>query len=197
MVVLVRSVHNNLASKKAFYLMLPLFIAGVIYFSFQTMEVAYNLYVLLPLMGLLILYLLSVIPTRNLKIVILLLVLTASAGFLRRTVLFYMHLEKGVSYRDARKQLKRHPLSTTKTYATLSMFTVVDRPISLTDDIDDTGVVYKLVQQNSMGLQEPPQIPGFQLIENTFNAEPVKIAGLTIATSPPGYQYALYKRVEH
>ena len=63
----------------------------------------------------------------------------------------------------------------------------------LTDEIDST-VQYLMVQQNYSGLHAPEEKSGFEIVDNTFIATPVKIAGYTIANSPPGYQYALYKR---
>jgi hypothetical protein len=41
----------------------------------------------------------------------------------------------------------------------------------------------------------PPEIPGFRLIENTFNTTPVKILGIPISNHTPGHGYALYEKI--
>jgi hypothetical protein len=41
----------------------------------------------------------------------------------------------------------------------------------------------------------PPEIPGFRLIENTFNTTPVKILGIQISDHTPGHGYALYEKI--
>ena len=55
-------------------------------------------------------------------------------------------------------------------------------------------VQYFLVTQFSH--LQPPEKDGFRIVENTFNQIPVKVLGISIKTSLPGFGYALYKRDE-
>lgn len=52
---------------------------------------------------------------------------------------------------------------------------------------------WRIEQQTNRGLREPPEFPGYRLVENRFGP-PIKILGLPISRTPGGWEYALYRR---
>ena len=51
-----------------------------------------------------------------------------------------------------------------------------------------------VLKQSNTGLEAPPNISGFTLMETTF-ASPIRLFGLTFYRTPKGYNYAVYHRL--
>ena len=51
-----------------------------------------------------------------------------------------------------------------------------------------------VIKQTNTGLEAPPNIAGFTMVETTFSS-PVRLFGLTFYRTPKGYNYAVYHRV--
>lgn len=54
---------------------------------------------------------------------------------------------------------------------------------------------WRIEQQTNRGLSEPPDFPGYRLVENRFGP-PIKILGLPLSRTPGGWEYALYQRMD-
>jgi hypothetical protein len=186
---------NLSKSKKVYILSLHiLFLSVLFYFTFQTIETSYNLYVLFPLFGFLILSnpLLSV---STYKFCFILVVLSfSSLGFVRRLILFPIHLSQGYSYVKACDELSTLGKSNKKVFIPTSLFNLFNNMENLTDDINDPDVKYVIQQQNYSSSNRPPQISGFSFVNSNYVDSEVNIFGFKLASSPPGYQYALYKK---
>jgi hypothetical protein len=166
----------------------------VFYFTFQTIEASYNLYVLSPLFGFLILSN-TLVLSSNIKFYSILIVLSlASLGFVRRLILFPFHLTAGHSYVIAKAELSKLDKSTDKMFVPTSMFILFNKMQNMTDDITDPDVKYVIQQQNYSSLNAPPKISGFNLIYSNYIDSKICFLGYKLASSPPGYQYALYKK---
>jgi len=169
-------------------------ISVILYFTFQTIEASYNLYVLFPLFGFLILSN-SLFLRSNLKFcTILIFLFLSSFGFVRRTILFPFHLTQGHSFKMAKSELSFLDKSNEKIFIPTSFYILFENMQNLTDDIDDPLLGYVIQQQNFSSVIQPARIAGFDLVHSTFYDSSVKILGLKLASSPPGYQYALYKK---
>ncbi len=169
-------------------------ISTILYFTFQTIEASYNLYVLFPLFGFLILSN-SRFLRSNLKFYsILFFLFLSSFGFVRRIVLFPIHLTQGHSFKMAKSELSFLEKSNEKIFIPTSFYILFENMQNLTDDINDPLLSYVIQQQNFSSVNQPARIAGFDLVHSTFCDSSVKILGLKLASSPPGYQYALYKK---
>lgn len=172
-----------------------LLVISVLYFTFQTIETSYNLYVLLPLMSVFILSRIHLSTPRSLIIVSCLIFMTSSAGFIRRVILFPIHLQEGVSYQQASKTIKNLDLKGKKIFVSTSLFPLFDSMRNLTDDVNDTTVQYLILQENYTGGKSPSTFNGFKKTPSSFSRKPVCIGTVRIASSIPGYQFMVYKRV--
>lgn len=169
-------------------------ISVILYFTFQTIEASYNLYVLFPLFGFLILSN-SLFLRSNLKFYTILFFLTLSCfGYVRRIILFPFHVIQGHSFTMAKSELSFLEKSNDKIFVPTSFYILFEKMQNLTDDIDDPLLGYVIQQQNFSSVNQPARIAGFDLVHSTFCDSSVKILGLKLASSPPGYQYALYKK---
>ena len=168
--------------------------AIVLFFTFQTMEASYNLYVLFPVFGFFILYLLKYIKQKVVYASAMLLLFTGSVGYARRTLLFPAHISSGMLYEDAREMISK--IDAKKITVTASLYSLPPDIRKVTDNKNDTAANYLIYQQNFSGLLSPPEVEGYELLDNKFIRQPVKVAGIKIASSPPGYQFALYRKVE-
>ena len=52
-----------------------------------------------------------------------------------------------------------------------------------------------VIKQTNTGLEAPPNIAGFTMVETTFSS-PVRLFGLAFYRTPKGYNYAVYHRVD-
>jgi hypothetical protein len=118
----------------------------------------------------------------------------SSSGFIRRAVLFPVHMQQGLSFDQARDELDKLKLNGGKTFVSTSMFTLFDSMNNLTDNMKDTSVNYILIQQNFTGDQPLPSIQNFRLVHSYFINNPVYFNSIKIANSVPGYQFALYEK---
>jgi hypothetical protein len=60
---------------------------------------------------------------------------------------------------------------------------------------ENLGITGKYFFWPQFATVAPPEIPGFRLIENTFNTTPVKVLGIQISNHTPGHGYALYEKI--
>jgi hypothetical protein len=190
----IKSIYNRSINKYLFIATLSFFFMTVLYFTFQTMEASYNLYVLFPFFCLTILVFVLNITSLPKNIIIGGIILTASLGFFRRLILFPVHVAQGVLYYDAKNKLDQIDFHSGKVFVETSMFTLFNAQANLTDDINDSSVHYLLVQQNFSQEKTPDSIPGFTLNQHTYNTGNVTLCGIKLASSIPGYSFALYER---
>ena len=58
----------------------------------------------------------------------------------------------------------------------------------------DTAVKIVIIQQSNSGLAVPKSFNHFKLINNQFIKDKVKLMGVTLGNTYPGYQVAIYER---
>ena len=189
-----RSTYNRAKYRIIFVVSTLLLLITLALFTFQTIETSYNLYVLFPLMAIFIMSQINSFSTRHVYILSSFLIISSSSGFIRRVVLFPVHIDQGLSFEQARGELENLKLQDGKVFVSTSLFMLFDSMTDLTDDINDSTVNYILLQQNYSGKQSPPHINNFKQIHSSFIDRPVFCGNLKIANSKPGYQFATYER---
>ncbi len=172
-----------------------LLVISLLYFTFQTIETSYNLYVLFPFMSAFILSRIHLSAPRSLIIVSAIIFMTSSAGFIRRVILFPIHLEDGVSHQQAKRTIKHLDLRSQKIFVSTSLFVLFDSLHTLTDNFNDTTVQYLVLQENYTAGKSPPAFKGFEKTYSSFSGKSVDLGMIRISNSIPGYQFSLYKRV--
>ena len=149
---------------------------------------------------------------------LLLILLVATAlpglGYFRSSLFQNAILERGVSFKLAverinqlKEKLEPNEIILIDGYRNARSAVVLDGPpwkmrSNYGEDMDWQYVDQKLGQrvkffvslQFSDPTPKPPDDSNFQLIENTFNKEPVSVSGFKIKKSTPGYSYAIYER---
>jgi hypothetical protein len=189
-----RSIYNGAKYRITFIVSTLLLLLAITYFTFQTIETSYNLYVLFPLMAIFIMSKLNFSSPRYVYILSSILIISSSSGFIRRVALFPVHIDQGLSFEQARGELKNLKLNDGKVFVSTSLFMMFDSMTTLTDDINDSTVNYILLQQNYSGKKFPPQINNFRQIYSSFIDRPVFFSNFKISNSVPGYQFAVYAR---
>lgn len=190
----IKSIYNRSIHRYLFIITLSVFFIAVLYFTFQTIEASYNMYVLFPFFSLLILVFIVNDASLFKNTFVTAILFFASFGYLRRVLLFPIHLTQGVLYTDAKNKLGLTNLQTEKVFVATSLFTLFDSQANLTDDMTDSSVHYLLLQQNFSQKQIPDSIPGFTLDQHTYITDNVTLCGIKLASSIPGYSFALYER---
>jgi hypothetical protein len=72
---------------------------------------------------------------------------------------------------------------------------MIHAPLGPDDDSLFKKPDFFILQQYRTSQLVPPAFSGWQLVENDFSPVPPSIFGLRIGNTPPGYQYAIYKRI--
>ncbi len=135
-----------------------------------------------------------------------------SLGIMRNTLMLPSMAESGVPYNQAYKRvLELKETLGPEEYifipnAALGRSAVIyDGPPWKMKHLGSLGSIPRLKDQ--LGIEgkyffwpqfatiAPPEIPGFRIIENTFNTTPVKILGIQISDHTPGHGYALYEKI--
>lgn len=117
-----------------------------------------------------------------------------AAGYLRFLALFGLFLTQGTPLDEARAAFRRIPPDLrvavtpslwvgSEEYERMTVFPLAEGPPA-------AGAV--LVQQSYTGWTSPPALPGYRLAENHFVPRPGLLLGVRIASTVPGYGYALY-----
>lgn len=140
-------------------------------------------------------------------------ILLGGSGFARETALFPYFIKYGMQYRKARQEFEKirsnHKEILTISTALFSLtenYENINHPATCLIDSSSQVTIGSLfselrevsalvVQQINIPFPDktkPPKIQNFTLIENHFSPIQPKIAGLKIANSPRGYNYALY-----
>jgi|GEM_PF-5463116 len=191
-------------------LLFAMLITCVCYFTFKDMAMVYNLYVLAPFMFVIIakvyrdIEYLKAAPL--LRCCILVILFANGAGFLRKTVVFFItknELVSSTSFASVLNETIKNTAPGEKVAITQSLWpyalnrgnqVVLYRNTPFEDISGDRSIKYFLFQQNYSGLQIPNPLPGFKLKVNGFNPEKIKLWGLSLSNTSPGYQIAIYER---
>lgn len=187
--------HTIVNSKKIFIVLNILLLVSIFYFTFQTIEASYNLYVLFPLFGLVIFNGIQTFKSQTRYILISFIFILSSIGYFRRVCLFPYFLLQGKSYLSAKSEVSFLSNNSYKIYVSTSMFILFNEMENLTDEINYPGIKYLLKQQNFTMQKKPKEIFGYKIIKSNFVSSDVKIFGFKIASSCPGYQYVLYEKI--
>ncbi|MGI4020463.1 MAG: hypothetical protein ACRYFA_03080 [Janthinobacterium lividum] len=178
----------------------------VSYFSFKDMPMNYNMIVLTPMFFFLIFVVItkvldrsrSALQSKVLSILIALLLIVNSAGFIRKTLLFYGTYNDRVAYTDFRKEFVKVIQSTDKDKKVAITFSLwpycLDQYKRITLNQTDTTIKYLFVQQAYSGATEPQPQPGFKLIKNQFITKRPRLGKLPLGNTYPWFQTALYQR---
>lgn len=125
----------------------------------------------------------------------------AAAGYLRTLVLFGFFLAHGLPLEEAREAFRRVLSEHGRAGVTPSLWVLSEDyermiawPAAYVDQL--SGAEVFVTQQNYSGLQAPPELTGFRLVENRFLHRPCEVLGVRLANTVPGYAYAVYRRVE-
>ncbi|RYY07637.1 MAG: hypothetical protein EOP43_02695 [Sphingobacteriaceae bacterium] len=182
-------------------------LTGIVsYFSFKDMPMNYNMIVLTPIFFFLIFVVITKVLDRNktklqskvILVSIALLLIVNSAGFMRKTLLFYGTYNDRVAYTTFRKEFIKtlNQIDLNKKVAiTFSLWPYcLDQYKRITLNTTDTSIQYLMFQQAYSGLGEPPLLPGFKLIKNQFITDRPKIGKLPLGNTYPWFQTATYQR---
>ncbi len=196
--------HQQTTKFRAGVIIFSLLLGIVIYKTALRAPVRnYGLLVLTPIIFALIVQAVNnVLSTRNrlsrpIICTTIFLIALGGIGFIRGVVAFPSFVKAGLPYQQGRlalSQLRRQYPGTlgitsglftlTEDYKGISGYERGSQPA--TDDL--------MFQQTNTGLLQPPVIPGYQIIENTFSTKRVLLCGIKIANTPQGYNYAFYTR---
>lgn len=124
-----------------------------------------------------------------------------SLGAFRQVALFSFYLKHGVGLTEARSKFSDFAAKNPGIIATSdSMWTLSEdysRMINALKGANDENLVkrpdFYVLQQYRSGNLDPPEIGGWQLLENGFLPAP-RMFGIRVGNTPPGYQYAVYKK---
>lgn len=164
----------------------------------RTPELVYNLLLFAPLVFAGIVHLAS--GSRRLSGAAAVAHGASAIGYLRAVVLFGFFLYQGVPLDEARAGLRRTWTEGELVAVTPSLWVAAeeyDRMIVFpfgAGEAPPRGDV-AMVQQNYSGRIEPPDLPGFALIEDRFVHRRCEIFGVPLARTTPGYGFALYRRL--
>ncbi len=123
--------------------------------------------------------------------------LLASVYFLREVTLFPVYLKHGLSFKNAREQFATALVRCGQMQVDTVLFPLTESynqvtfESSLLEEPVDIPCIAK--QQAYRGASQPPIIPGFKLVHDGFSKFVPKILGFEIASSPRGYNFAVYK----
>jgi hypothetical protein len=177
------------------------------YFSFKDMPMNYNMLVLTPIFF----FVIFVVFTKTINkkgqgfnlrlssVVILVLLLANSVGFIRKTLLFYATQDNNkVTYNNFRKDFINVVNKTDqhkKVCITFSLWPYcLDHYKNITLNQADTTIQYLMVQQLYSGAAEPPPLKDYKLIKSNFVNKRPKLGKLPLGNTYPWFQTAIYER---
>jgi len=176
------------------------------YFSFKDMPMNYNMIVLAPFCFFILFVMIAKIlkeqrQTLLLKassIMLCLLFLINSTGFIRKTLLFFGTQDNKVSYQDFRKEFLKVYKVTKKDKQIAISFSLwpycLDEYKNITMSNTHPSVQFEMVQQLYSGQAEPAPHPGFKLISNNFINKKPKLGKIPLGNTYPWFQTATYER---
>lgn len=187
-------------AKAVFSGLLLILILLVLYFSFKNLPMSYYMYVLSPLL----LYFLAVgyfsWGSRLLRGCLLLLALLVSFSFLRLVAVFAFNLPKAQYTLDKMsgdmepyKKMEGKKIGLSTGLWPFFSGNVTCSP-AIYDESRKEDFDYLILQQYTSNKMQPSGIPGYELAEDHFDKQALKIAGFTISKYAPFYQYAVYKK---
>lgn len=135
-------------------------------------------------------------------IVSLLLVGVLSLGILRQAVEFRLYAKNGMSLADARNRFAAFASNHRGVYATSDAMwalsenygQMIHAVVGPNDDTLHKRPDFFVMQQYHRATLTPPDIAGWELVENNFISTAPSVLRVRIGNTPPGYQYAIYKR---
>lgn len=201
-VALFRRERRGPACSAAFAVTTVLFLFAAWYFGGRAAVRNYNLLAAIPIVYALIiacsagLELRQGCGSRAALALISVVLLLAGAGFYRAVVLFPFFLERGVTYEEARHRLSKLRAEAEGGIALDAAFFVLAEGYDglRFDDDGYTESTFIFLQQANRRLANPPEIKGFDLLEDRFGHRFPTIAGVRLGHSEQGYNYAIYKR---
>jgi hypothetical protein len=201
------------AAKKYYTFCLVLILMFVAaYFAFKSMPLYYNLYVLSPIV-LFIVFILFVKTQQNedkysrvLGIFLIILLAVNSVGFIRKTAVFIAIQNNYITSANYKKTFTSvtKSLPVNKKVAVspglwpfsmdkIKQLTIIHSNYEM-EILADTAVKIVIIQQSNSGLAVPKRFNHFKLINNQFIKNKVKLMGVTLGNTYPGYQVAIYER---
>lgn len=176
------------------------------YFSFRDMPMNYNTLVLAPLCFFILFVIFTKILEKSsrsifLKVssfVLMLVLLVNSTGFIRKTLLFFGTQDSRVSYIDFRKEFIKLYNKTDKDKKIAISFSLwpycLDKYKNIILSNTGSTVQYEMAQQQYSGSSEPPEHPGFTLINNGFISKRPKLGKIPLGNTYPWFQTAVYQK---
>ena len=175
------------------------------YLAFRAPQFGYNLYPFIPLGIVMLVHVHGITVARGRQfsamvstVGVVTLMSMGSIGGVRHLLLFPRYYQEGMTLDEARSAFGHLVGSTqdpvgvstalwmlTEDYGRLRVLHASDIGRSV-----DTSARYLIWQQGQLGRLEPPVIPGFRQILNHYRAGPIHLAGIKIANTVPGYQFA-------
>jgi hypothetical protein len=207
-IVVKRIFRNNKSDKKKYLIaiLLMLLLALIVYFSFRNFAMYYNLTVLAPLMLIIIFHEYITETSKVVKLFLLSTVILASIAFLRLTLNFGLtFLSSEFNIHSVDKRLVKYANMQGRTIGVSSSFWIFFSGPVLCKPVIYPGIYnsaspkkfdYIILQQVGTGIYSPPNLEGYDLIENYFENKELRVFGIKTASYSPFYQYATYKKHE-
>jgi hypothetical protein len=179
-----------------------LFVAALIRFVFNA-YLTYNIVPLWPACLAFIIWSTGLNPGRKARdlmwpIALVVALALPSIGFLRIVLLYPFFLHSGTPQAEAQALFARQLATIPEPllYVSRSVFLLTDDYNRIVDYGDKVpqGKVLVMTQYRS-GRTVPEVLPGYQMIYENFNPSPVKLFGISVANTIPGYQFVIYRPI--
>jgi hypothetical protein len=181
-----------------------LFLVATYYFSFRDLDRVYNAVALTPALVLfLVAYAASQLKKSKIKttlqhlscpICCVILVL-ASMPFLRLALVFPSFIKTGVSYDTAQNEFNSLSDKRGQIGITTAFFCLSEDFSKIHIENQNKNETFIFVQQVNRGRLTPPEIPGYEVMQNTFSTELPSFFGIKVGNTCGGYNFAVYQRV--
>lgn len=126
-------------------------------------------------------------------------VIACSLGFIRNVILSTYADKQGTSYHQASEALT-HYLDNSKEPVDVSMQFITLSSSSKMRGVETTSQVeaeYFMMAQTYSGRTVPPKIAGYEIVYDGFTKTAPRFLGVKIASTPGGYNYAIYHRLDN
>jgi hypothetical protein len=164
------------------------------------MPMAYNIYVLAPLMLFFIAKSFYKQTRISISIVLLIVMAANSISFLRYAAIFAVSADQTeFALMQTHKKLKPfREMENTDIAITNGLWIFFPPETHRSVQIYNPKNTYDyiLVQQYGSGLYEPKMIEGYDLIQNEFKQDKISLFGKRIGSYLPFYQYAVFKKTQ-
>lgn len=186
-----------------------LFIGVMSYFCFRNMGLVYNMFVLTPITFfiLFVIFTNSIFKISNpffkiMPVIIVLLLLINSVGYIRKTLLYFSTEKNKFSYTDFRREFIKVLNVSDKSKKIVMTYSLwpycldkYENVVFRTTQSDpDSDTQYIIVQQLYSGQLQPASKKDFEVVDNKFIQDHPKLGKLPLGNVIPWFQIAVYKR---